>query len=360
MPDEWTSSTQQPPPQTTLDIELLKREVGQRFPFYDVRYDMNTAVFFCRIDEISLDNQFEALRIALSEQRYIPMLRHEAGEHKIYIIRKPKLKKKPVWINIVLLLATVFTTTLAGAVQWIEISEPQLTDFFAILGKTITPTYFMNGFLFFSVPLLLILGIHEMGHYYASKRHHLETSLPYFIPLPPPFTLGTFGAVISTREPIPNRKSLLDVGVSGPLCGFIVAILVCFVGFFLMEQNPIPLPLDSTNTIYITFPLILQGIGALFNLSSNVVIHPTLFAGWVGIFLTAVNLLPIGQLDGGHVIRALFKEKQKYFSWAVIILILGLGLFYEGWLIFAIFVLFLIGTRHQPPLNELTPLDNRR
>jgi membrane-associated protease RseP (regulator of RpoE activity) len=198
-----------------------------------------------------------------------------------------------------------------------------------------------------------------MGHYYASKKHRVDASLPYFIPLPPPFILGTFGALISTHEPIPDRKSLLDIGVSGPLCGFLVAIPVTLLGFFLMQQNPILLPSTGANMTLLP-PLLLQWIGSFFTVPETAIIHPTLFAGWVGIFLTAVNLLPAGQLDGGHVARALLKEKHKYVSWIVIFVLAGLSFFYTGWLIFAILILLFIGTQHQPPLNEITPLDSKR
>ena len=344
---------------TNLDIELLKREVGQRFPFYDMKSNLNTAAFFCRIDEETLGEKFDDLRIALSEKGYIPMIRYEKGEHAIYVIKKPKVKKKPVWVNIVLLIATIFTTTLAGAIQWVSIYEPVVTSFMEILVKATSPFYLWNGFIFFSIPLLAILGIHEMGHYFISKRHNLETSLPFFIPLPPPFILGTFGALISTREPIPNRKALLDVGISGPICGFLVAIPVSLIGLFLMQQNPIALP-PTGGEIMLTFPLLLQGLSTFFNISTDAVIHPTLFAGWVGLFLTAINLLPVGQLDGGHVARALLKEKHKYASWAAVIIILGLGLFFTGWLFFAFIIFFMIGTQHQPPLNEIAPLDTKR
>jgi len=344
---------------TTLDIELLKREVGQRFPFYDMKANPNTAVFFCRVDEEILGEKFDDLRRALSEKGYIPMIRYEKGEHAIYVIKKPKVKKKPVWVNIVLLIATIFTTTLAGAIQWVSIYESDLTSFMELLTKATSPFYLWNGLIFFSIPLLAILGVHEMGHYFTSKRHNLETSLPFFIPLPPPFILGTFGALISTREPIPNRKVLLDVGISGPICGFLVAIPVSLIGLFLMQQNPISLP-PTGGEIMLTFPLLLQGLSTFFTISADAVIHPTLFAGWVGLFLTAINLLPVGQLDGGHVARALLKEKHKYASWAAVIIILGLGLFFTGWLFFAFIIFFMIGTQHQPPLNEIAPLDTKR
>ena len=281
------------------------------------------------------------------------MIRFEQGEHIIYIIKKPANKKrKSVWVNIVLLIATIFTTTLAGALQWVDINQVDWMNMFSV-------SYLWQGLIFFSVPLLLILGVHEMGHYYASKKHHVDASLPYFIPLPPPFLLGTFGALISTHEPIPNRKALLDIGIAGPLCGFVVAIPISLIGFFLMQQNPQIVESTETNMVLL-LPLLLQWMESLFFIPGNAIIHPTLFAGWVGIFLTAVNLLPAGQLDGGHIARAILKEKHKYLSWIVIFVLAGLSFFYSGWLMFAIIILLFIGTQHQPPLNEITPLDTRR
>jgi membrane-associated protease RseP (regulator of RpoE activity) len=352
MPDKW-NNFEQIPIEPPFDIELLQREVGQRFPFYDMKSNINTIAFFCRIDEEALEEKFESLRLVLSEKKYIPMIRFEHGEHIIYIIKKPEEKKrKSVWVNIILFIATVFTTTLAGSLQWTEINQVDWINMISF-------TYLWQGFIFFSVPLLLILGIHEMGHYYASKKHHVDASLPYFIPLPPPFLLGTFGALISTREPIPDRKALLDIGISGPLCGFLVAIPISLIGFFLMQQNPFAAPSTGANMVLL-YPLLLQWMGSLFSIPENAIIHPTLFAGWVGIFLTAVNLLPAGQLDGGHVARAILKEKHKYISWVVVFVLAGLSFFYTGWLMFAIIILLFIGTQHQPPLNEITRLDTKR
>ena len=360
MANTWTWNPFDSPDQkSNLDIELLKGEIGKHFPFYDSKFNLNTAAFFCRIDTELLEEKFELLRQSLSEKGYIPMLRFDKGEYVIYVIKKPKVKKKPIWINIALLIATIFTTALAGSVQWVAIFEPNLTDLTQVFSRMFAPFYLLNGFVFFSIPLLSILGIHEMGHYFMSKKHNLDTSLPYFIPLPPPFVLGTFGAVISTREPIPNRKTLLDVGVAGPLCGFVIAIIVSIIGLFLMQQNPIIIP-PAEGDVIILNPLLLQGLSSFFTIPENAVMHPMLFAGWVGFFLTALNLLPIGQMDGGHVARALFKDKHKYVSWATLIVIIGAGMFFTGFFILAIIILFLIGTQHQPPLNEYTPLDNNR
>lgn len=352
MPDT-TNNFDQIPVEQPFDLEVLQREVGQRFPFYDMKSNINTVAFFCRIDEETFEEKFESLRLSLLEKNYIPMIKYEQGEHIIYVVKKPKSKKRrSVWINIILLVATVFTTTLAGALQWVDIDQVDWTNMVSL-------AYLWQGFIFFSVPLMLILGVHEMGHYYASKKHHVDASLPFFIPLPPPFLLGTFGALISTREPIPNRKALLDIGVAGPLCGFLVAIPISLIGFFLMQQQPLPIPSNGASISLIP-PLLLQWMQNLFSISGNYIIHPTLFAGWVGIFLTAVNLLPAGQLDGGHVARAILKQKHKYISWIVIFVLAGLSFFYTGWLMFAIIILLFIGTQHQPPLNEITPLDTRR
>ena len=363
----WNPSFTDAEAASSLDIELLKTEVGKRFPFYDFQYDARTAVFFCRVDELSLESNFDSLRESLSKKGYIPMLRFEKGEHLIYISKKPEIKTRSVWLNVITLVATVFTTTLAGSLQWVGIREATWTlnaDFIEVFSKILSSQYLIDGFIFFSIPLISILGIHEMGHYFVSKKHRLNTSLPFFIPVPPPFILGTFGAVISTREPIPDRKTLLDVGVSGPICGFLVSIPVSIIGLFLMQQNPVAVPenIPSGSLITPVFPLILQWLSGFFRINVNTPIftHPTLFAGWVGLFLTSINLLPVGQLDGGHIARALLKEKQKYASWAVILFILVMIWIWPGWLWFGLIILFLIGTRHTPPLNEISPLDTKR
>lgn len=344
---------------SSFDVDFLKREVGQRFPFYEMKDQGSALVFYCRIDDLTRDEHFDMLRKTLIAKGYIPLLRYEQGEHKIYVIEKPKKKYRPVWVNLLLLIATIITTTLAGALQWAGLYETELLAIFA-------PQYLLDGFLFFSIPLLSILGIHEMGHYLASKRHHVDASLPFFIPLPPPFILGTLGAFISTREPIPNRKALLDIGVAGPLCGFCVAIPVSLLGLFFMQTQPITVPVEPGSGIIIFYPLILQVLDSLFSIQPDAIIHPTAFAGWVGFFITALNLLPIGQLDGGHVSRALFREKSKYVTWLTVLAIMALGMYvllftgYGGWLFFLIFILFMVGTRHPAPLNELSDLDTNR
>jgi len=167
MPNDW-SNYHQVDSEPRSDLELLKSEVGQRFPFYDMKYNVHTMAFFCRIDEETLDENFNSLRLSLSDKGYIPMLRYVKGEHIIYVIRKSKKKEKPVWINISLLIATIITTSLTGSILHMGYNDiwniPHIMDVFM-------PENLFNGILLFAFPLMSILFIHEMGHYFTSKKH---------------------------------------------------------------------------------------------------------------------------------------------------------------------------------------------
>jgi Zn-dependent protease len=345
--------------ETNLDIELLKNEVGKRFPYYDVRANKNTIAFFCRIDKENLETNFDSLRRSLSEKGFIPMLRYEKGEHIIYIINKPKRKKKSIWINIILLIATFITTILTGSllnIGYRDIYEvPNILDIFGL-------NNLISGTIFFALPLMSILFVHEMGHYFVSKKYGLYTSLPYFMPIPPVllgFNIGTFGALISSGDPMPNKKALFDVGISGPLAGFIIAIPITIIGILtanLTEIVPIS-QIPEGEIVYGSSLLIDFLINLIRDLPSGYTIdmNPILFAGWVGLLITSINLLPAGQLDGGHIFRAALGEKQKYAGWtAIFIMIL------TGWIFFAIIIVFLMGMMHPPPLNDDTKLDNKR
>jgi len=319
-----------------LDIELLKVEVGKHFPFYDMKFNKSTAAFFCRIDEELLEEKFDSLRNSLKEKGYIPMLKHEQGEHIIYIIKKPKRKEKPVWVNYLLL--------------W---SIPNPADIF--LAENL-----LYGALLFSLPLMSILFVHEMGHYFISKKHGIATSLPYFIPVPPVlgFNIGTFGALISSRDPMPNKKALFDVGISGPIAGFLVAVPITIIGIATSEIIISP-EIASGETILgssLLFTILIHGIHNI-PLGTDFAINmsPVAFAGWVGLLVTSINLLPAGQLDGGHIFRAVFGEKQKYIGWVAVIIMI-----FTGWWFFAFIIIFMMGMLHPPPLNDDTELDIKR
>lgn len=211
----------------------------------------------------------------------------------------------------------------------------------------------------FSLTLILILLTHEMSHYIASRIHHVAATLPYFIPAPS--IIGTFGAVIKMRPPIPDRRSLIDIGASGPIGGFIIAVIACVVGLHYSEVRP-------TGEIH---EGLVFGSSLLFNFLSNIVLnvdpakydimlHPVAFAGWIGLLVTSLNLLPIGQLDGGHITYALFGDKHTLISGSMLPILVILGIkYWEGWLIWAVLMIFL-GYRHPPVVYPYIQLDRNR
>jgi membrane-associated protease RseP (regulator of RpoE activity) len=251
-------------------------------------------------------------------------------------------------LHLGLFLATVLTTIIAGAIQ--QGVNPLETP--GLLYKGIP----------FSFTLLLILGTHEMGHYLVSRRHHLDVSLPYFIPAPPiPFIIGTFGAFIRIRSPIRDKRALLDVGCAGPLAGVLVSIPVILVG---LKLSTITVMGRGEGGITLGEPLLFKllswlALGPL-TPQADVILHPVAFAGWIGLLVTALNLMPVGQLDGGHVAYALFPQYHRYISIGVLGLLAVSGLlFWKGWLIWAV-LLFFLGWRHPPPYHSWVPLDQSR
>jgi hypothetical protein len=344
------------------EIEDLKRMVGRFFSVYDVRVGLDALAFYLRVNEDMLEENFENLRNLL-KPNYIPMLTYEGGEHILFIMRKPKMKYRGTRVNLVLLILTMITTTISGSLLWtsydaaiagIAVSEINAMEVF-------NPGNLFWGALFFSIPLLLILGTHETGHYLMAKKHGVAASLPFFIPMIPP--LGTLGAVISMREPIPNKKALIDIGAAGPIAGLIIAIPVTIAGLILTGVYNAPVQPNEPGGMMLFNPLILIGLSNLIPIESNVLAHPTFFAGWVGILVTALNLLPAGQLDGGHIVRALFGEKTRYIGIATVIIMFFLGFVfnYFGYVFLIVIIMVLGGgLSHPPPLNDVTKLDRKR
>jgi len=188
--------------------------------------------------------------------------------------------------------------------------------FFVLLGSTLFTTYLAGGKLY-ALSLFLILGAHEFGHYFAGVKNGVRTTLPLFIPAPPGlFLLGTFGAMIVIKDPIPNRRVLMEIGVAGPIAGFIVAVPTLIIGLFLSEIVP---PTGQggfsfgSSIIMIVLSKAILGVTPL-SIDFNIQLHPIALAGWVGLFVTAINLFPIGQLDGGHVLYALLGKKSQIWA----------------------------------------------
>jgi hypothetical protein len=348
---------------TEVEIERLKQKVQQYFLVRNWSLEENLLVFSVWVDLPRLDQQFAYLQGDLESLGWIPMLRERGEEHLLALAPKPLIPKpKPIWVNILLLAVTIITTTLVGSQFWLWLIEGVSSEggFPPFGWLLLEPFYLKKGVIYYSLPLLSILGCHELGHYFVSRRHGVPATLPYFIPFPPiPGILapGTFGAVISTRGTIPNKRALLDIGFAGPLVGFLVAIPVTLVGLSLAQQLPPPVPKPGEVEFMLGLPLLFILLEKLASITPSA-LHPTLFAGWLGLLVTAINLLPAGQLDGGHVAYALLGGKQKYASWFALFLMLALSFWFPTWILFA-FIILIVGIRHPPPLNDITPLDLR-
>ena len=216
------------------------------------------------------------------------------------------------------------------------------------------------GGILYSVTIMSILLVHEMGHYINAKKNGMEVTLPYFIPLP--FWLGTMGAVIQIKSKIPNRNALIETGASGPLYGFIASVVAIVVGMLISPVSTQPVSgFLGTSLLYKSLAYLVKGVHPCY-----IVLNPVLFAGWLGLFVTMINLLPIGQLDGGHVIYALFGKSKLYatgmnyfFKAFIVAGFVCLFLFQSPtWLFFGVLVYFLhAGNVVHPPLtNEITDL----
>jgi len=252
-----------------------------------------------------------------------------------------------------LFLLTVFTTLWAGAYQ-------------AYSGPVRGPLNFLLAYpetLWRGIPfagaLLFILTTHELGHYLLSRIHRVPASLPLFIPGPPHF-IGTFGAIIRMRGPIMNRCALFDIGVAGPLAGFIVAVAALVVGLALSTV----VDRTATHGLQLGEPLLLQFISWLvigpLPPQSDVVLHPIGFAAWFGLFVTSLNLLPIGQLDGGHVAYALWGGRQRTMAFIFVPILIVLGFVgWPGWFLWA-FMAGLWGLGHPPVMDPYAPLGRSR
>ena len=222
----------------------------------------------------------------------------------------------------------------------------------------------------YAAGLLGILFAHEMGHYLMARKWGVAASLPYFIPFPTiPYLVispfGTMGAVITMKSPIPNRNALVDIGAAGPIAGFVVALVAVSLG--LAWSNVVPLPPVWPPPGYFAYvfgdSLLFKGLQVVIlghvPEGFTVVLHPLAKAGWVGLFVTALNLLPLGQLDGGHVTYALFREHYRRIAIAATAALLALVFVSYLWLLFALMALVL-GRRHPPPLDPYAPLDPMR
>jgi membrane-associated protease RseP (regulator of RpoE activity) len=226
----------------------------------------------------------------------------------------------------------------------------------------IDPSSLWVGFPF-AITLMSILLCHEMGHYLLARVHGVWATLPYFIPAPPflLFPIGTFGAFIRMKSPPANRRALFDVGAAGPWAGVFLAIPAVILGLFLSEVRPLS-PLESgiilgDSFLFSALTRLVLGVSAG---EVSIILHPVALAGWFGLFVTCLNLLPVGQLDGGHVVYSLFGVHHRWIARAFLVAILLLGVqYWPGWFVWFL-LLLLLGVDHPPTLDLFSSLDPRR
>ncbi len=245
-----------------------------------------------------------------------------------------------LWVHILLFLITLLTTTTVGALM--EGNDP----ISGVRG-------FASGFPF-SLTILTILGVHEFAHYMAGKKWGIEVTLPYFIPAPFP-PIGTFGAVIRMRSSIPNRRALVDVGAAGPIAGFVLSIAACVIGLGMSQVVPLQGAADSAISLgeSVLFKLLSLIVIGPVGKNQDVLLHPIAFAGWIGLFVTALNLMPFGQLDGGHVLFALSPKLHDLFRRLRVPLLLFMGMvFWSGWYVWAVLLIFIGGVHPYPDYME--------
>lgn len=441
-----------------MDADRVRGIVERHFRVYEERDESlhGTTVarlYFLQFPQDEFDARYEAVRRDLGkevDEELTVFIRREGGEDILFVAPRVEMQPERNHINVVLLVLTILTTVTAGALYWHGYSKAGSDFRWTVMFE---PENLLWGGLTFALPLMLILGLHESAHFVAARRHGLRASLPFFIPMPPPaFLFGTLGAFIRLRDPLPDRKALFDVGASGPIAGFALAVPVLILGGFLtegaamavpdldrpdvilegdwvkedpgtgswrfswvdpdpgtyvlevvapddpdwrytvegtmtlddgttqeasfesalgtdeVEKRTVTVPQNSTEAelvvawddslIQFGDPLLARGLDWAFTMEPYLT-HPTYFAGWVGLLVTGINLLPAGQLDGGHVARAVMGERMTLAAYVAMGVLLYLSFQFSAWILMALFIL-LTGIRHPPPLNDRTELDWRR
>lgn len=279
------------------------------------------------------------------------------------------------WLHALLGIATLLTTTASGA-YFVGHDPFQLTWLtFGPLGfpvpATFLPSELLPG-LIFSLPLVGILFGHEMGHYLVARRNGMSVSPPYFIPAPHWINvIGTFGAFIRLRSAVINRRVLLDVGMAGPIVSFLLSIPVAIAG--LLMSDPLSaltttapsrfVVLFGSQPIWLGNSILFSALDGIFAGDGEILLlHPVAFAAWLGLFVTALNLFPLAQLDGGHILYALLGGRQRYFGMAFLAVLIGLGFFWWGWWLWAALTLVLGrgSIRHPSVFDPEVPVTGRR
>jgi len=379
------------------DPEILNSIVRRVFRADSITIGDNKRFIVRYVGSLLEDSEqaYERLAADLDSFNITPLFRKEDGTEVIYLmpgVVRPKPSR--LSINIGLFILTLISVLFAGVMYSYDAPLPE--DTLGII-KTLTLNLWRGWP--FAVSLLAILSAHEFGHYFAGRHHRTAVSLPYFIPFPLGL-LGTMGAFINMKERPRNKRVLFDIGITGPLAGLVVAIPVLIIGLALSQVGPIQNTtyvtsdgaqytsaeddlLEGNSLLYLGLKYAVKGkllpepvsygvkspleywLGFIFIGrpipfgGEDIQLHPVAMAGWAGILVTFLNLVPTGQLDGGHILYSVFGRRVRYAWQIILILLLVMGLFWNGWFIWAALI-FLLGRAYAEPLDLITELDPRR
>lgn len=366
------------------DIDNLSAQVARFMNIEAVTLGEPKKGFIARYKGMLLSSDsahtYDELAGLLKPFKVTPVFRMENNQHVVLLIpgiHNPRPAK--IWVNILLLVLTFFSVLFTGAL--FSYNGPLPSTPLEILN------FIISG-LPFTLSLLAILLAHEFGHYLAGRYHKSNVTLPYFIPFPFSY-FGTMGAFIQMKEPPKNRRVMLDIGIAGPLAGLIVAIPVLLLGLSLSKIETLPYRLqvgqifEGNSLLYLFLKYIVHGELLPHPLSYygaepfiywvryfftgmplprgglDVTLHPIAWAGWAGLLVTAINLIPAGQLDGGHLIYVLLGKRASRLIPFVLVGLMILGFVWFGWWIWAVLIL-LLGRFYAEPLDQITQLDHRR
>jgi membrane-associated protease RseP (regulator of RpoE activity) len=276
--------------------------------------------------------------------------------------RWPSPRNSPVSLGVAIaLFALTLMSTLAAGTQFAAAyaagHAPVFDDFFSAYFRPFThPTLFLAG-VPFAVTLLGILLAHELGHFFACRYYHIQASYPYFVPAPT--LIGTLGAFIRIRSPIASRRALFDMALAGPLIGFLIAVPALAIS---IAHSRVVFARDAASPLVFGQPLIERLLEWWLRPGiphANLLLSPVGRAAWVGLFATALNLIPAGQLDGGHILYTLASDRHRQISFCVALALVPLAYLWMGWAMWAV-LLIVIGFRHPPLIHRWEPLDRRR
>jgi membrane-associated protease RseP (regulator of RpoE activity) len=328
--------------------------LADAFTVYDVEVDDDGVRYYGQ-PRAGREEVVRRLAPEFRQRGYRVTLRQETGEFVLVASERSMTVDGIPWTNVALFAATIATTLFAGA-RWYGLDA--LAD----------PTVLVLAWPF-AVSIMGVLAVHELGHYVLSRYHRVQATLPYFIPIPN--VLGTLGAVIRMKDNIPSRKALFDIGVAGPLAGLAVTVVVTAIG---VSLPPVEVGTDSfVAQIELGWPLLIQGIAAVMGeqlvySDPGLIVNPVVIGGWVGAFVTFLNLLPVGQLDGAHVTRAVVGDRIDRIQMAVPAALLALAGYlvaFEGgrgaslWVIWALLTLVFTRVGSATPVDE-SQVDRKR